>query len=431
LLDSAGLCSTDTTFTVFGTNAATIFDDQLLCQNTFQVSGTVAPGGTWSASSANVSFSSTSNLNPLITLSGPGVYTISFTDNACQQTLSSILTLPINPSIFADTALCQLTYQVSGTQVAPLGGTWTYTSANAQNNLTFAPNNNASNPLITANNSGVYTLTFTDSVCQHTATAQLELYVQPYIHLDSIGCDYAAQISQTISALGGTWSCLDTALHFSNVNDINPSLTTDYSGVYTVYFLDSACGVLLTETIEFPPYMYLTLLDTNICQGSSFSLDPYYLNTAKDTTLSAWTLQPSYVPSISAMWSDGSTEEPRIITNVGNYVFTVANACYSYSDTATIGFKPCDIFAPNIIVLSSNSGNHQFFVEYSGLSSFECTILNRWGNVIYSYTDPAAVWDGKTFDGEIVSEGTYFYMIKAVFEGGIPIEKHGFVEVKY
>jgi hypothetical protein len=131
------------------------------------------------------------------------------------------------------------------------------------------------------------------------------------------------------------------------------------------------------------------------------------------------------------MWSDGSTEEPRIITNVGNYVFTVANACYSYSDTATIGFKPCDIFAPNIIVLSSNSGNHQFFVEYSGLSSFECTILNRWGNVIYSYTDPAAVWDGKTFDGEIVSEGTYFYMIKAVFEGGIPIEKHGFVEVKY
>jgi hypothetical protein len=431
LLDSAGLCSTDTTFTVFGTDAATIFDDQLLCQNTFQVSGTVAPGGTWSASSANVSFSSASNLNPLITLSAPGVYTISFTDNVCQQTLSSVLTLPINPSIFADTALCQLTYQVSGTQVAPLGGTWTYTSTNAQNNLTFAPNNNASNPLITANNSGVYTLTFTDSICQHTTTAQLELYVQPYIHLDSIGCDYAAQISQTISALGGTWSCLDTALHFSNVNDINPSLTTDYAGVYTVYFLDSACGVLLSETIEFPPYMYLTLLDTNICQGSSFSLDPYYLNTAKDTTLSAWTLQPSYVPAISASWSDGSTEEPRIITNVGNYVFTVANACYSYSDTATIGFKPCDIFAPNIIVLSSNSGNHQFYVEYSGLSSFECTILNRWGNVIYSYTDPAAVWDGKTFDGEIVSEGTYFYMIKAVFEGGIPIEKHGFVEVKY
>jgi hypothetical protein len=431
LLDSAGLCSTDTTFTVFGTNAATIFDDQALCQNTFQVSGTVAPGGTWSASSPNVSFSSVTNLNPLITLSAPGNYTISFTDNTCLQTLSSILSLPINPSIFSDTALCQLNYQVSGTQVAAPGGYWTYTSSNPQNSLTFGPSNTASNPLITANTSGVYTLTFTDSICNHTTSTQLELYVQPYIHVDSIGCDYAVQINSTISALGGTWSCLDTALHFSDVHANNPSLSTDYAGVYTLYFLDDACGTLLTETIEFPPYMYLTLLDTNICQGSSFSLDPYYLNTAKDTTLTAWTLQPTYVPNISAIWSDGNTEDPRIVSNPGNYVYTVANACYSYSDTATIGIKPCDIFAPNIIVLSSNNGNHEFYVEYSGLSSFECNILNRWGNVVYSYTDPASSWNGKTFDGETVTEGTYFYVIKAMFEGGIPIEKHGFVEVKY
>jgi hypothetical protein len=431
LLDSAGLCSTDTTFTVFGTNAATIFDDQLLCQNTFQVSGTVAPGGTWSASSPNVSFSSVSNLNPLITLSAPGNYTISFTDNACQQTLSSVLTLPINPVIFADTALCQLSYQVSGTQVAAPGGYWTYTSSTAQNTLTFGPNNTAANPLITANNSGTYTLTFTDSICNHTTSTQLELYVQPYIHLDSIGCDYNVQINSTISALGGTWGCLDTALNFSDIHANNPSISTDYAGVYNVFFIDSACGTVLTETIEFPPYMYLALLDTNICQGSSFSLDPFYINTAKDTTISAWTLQPTYVPAVTAIWADGNTEDPRIVSNLGNYVYTISNACYSYSDTATIGIKPCDIFAPNIIILSSNTGNHAFYVEYSGLSSFECNILNRWGNVIYSYNDPAGVWNGKTSDGETVTEGTYFYVIKAMFEGGIPIEKHGFVEVKY
>ena len=33
--------------------------------------------------------------------------------------------------------------------------------------------------------------------------------------------------------------------------------------------------------------------------------------------------------------------------------------------------------------------------------------------------------------GDKVEEGTYFYVIKAIYEGGIPIEKHGFVEVKY
>ncbi|MEY3100355.1 MAG: hypothetical protein RIS63_1257, partial [Bacteroidota bacterium] len=91
LLDSAGLCSTDTTFTVFGTNASTIFNDTIICQNTYQVAGTNSPGGTWTASSTNVTFSSTTALNPLISIGAPGVYTVSFTDNVCQQTLSALL----------------------------------------------------------------------------------------------------------------------------------------------------------------------------------------------------------------------------------------------------------------------------------------------------------------------------------------------------
>ena len=70
-------------------------------------------------------------------------------------------------------------------------------------------------------------------------------------------------------------------------------------------------------------------------------------------------------------------------------------------------------------------------MQYSGISEFECTIVNRWGNTIYQYTDPASSWNGLTQNGNKVEEGTYFYIIKAMYEGGIPLEKHGFVEVKY
>jgi gliding motility-associated-like protein len=70
-------------------------------------------------------------------------------------------------------------------------------------------------------------------------------------------------------------------------------------------------------------------------------------------------------------------------------------------------------------------------VQYSGLESFYCTILNRWGNVIYEYSDPAGGWNGKTKNGDLVSEGTYFYRIDAKFEGSEPVVKHGFIEVKY
>ncbi|MFM9004739.1 MAG: hypothetical protein ACKOSR_04455, partial [Flavobacteriales bacterium] len=364
LLDSAGLCSTDTTFTVFGTSSSTIFNDTLTCQNTFQVQGTVSPGGLWSASSPNITFSSTSALNPLISIGAPGTYTVSFTDNVCLQTLSADINFPPSPQIFEDTALCQLNYQISGTIADIGGGTWSYNSNNPQATLLFSPNGSALNPSLNASESGIFTITFTDNVCNHSATSTLELYAQPYIYLDSIGCNYQTQVVGTLSALGGTWSCPDPTIEFTTSTIENPLIIANYAGVYPISFTDSACGITLTELIEFPPYVYVQLLDTNICQGSSFSLDPYTLFVPKDSTLSAWTLQSNYLPQALGAWQDGNTDDPRVISTVGNYIYTISNVCYTYTDTATIGFKPCDILAPNVIILSSSNGNNAFFVQY-------------------------------------------------------------------
>jgi gliding motility-associated-like protein len=70
-----------------------------------------------------------------------------------------------------------------------------------------------------------------------------------------------------------------------------------------------------------------------------------------------------------------------------------------------------------------------FFVQYEGVKTFECTILNRWGNIIYEYNNPAGGWDGRTKGGDLVDEGTYFYIIKAELEGGEELTKQGFVQV--
>ena len=72
-----------------------------------------------------------------------------------------------------------------------------------------------------------------------------------------------------------------------------------------------------------------------------------------------------------------------------------------------------------------------FFVQYDGIAEFHCSILNRWGNVIYEYSDPAGGWNGRSKSGDIVEEGTYFYIIDATFEGGREIKEHGFVQLKH
>ena len=277
-----------------------------------------------------------------------------------------------------------------------------------------------------------YTYNVTDNFgCAYDTTVVLYVMSLPSIFSDTLACNYVYQVTGTTAFNGGVWSSTDPNVLFSNPQSNNPQISTNFAGIYPISFTDEACNQILTANIEFPPLIYTQVLDTNICPGASFELDPLILNTPKDSLLSEWTQQANYNPSTTWWWEDGPTEIPRIISGAGIYIFHLKNACYEKTDTATIAIKPCDITAPNIVVMSSLAGNNIFYVNSEGIVSFNCVILNRWGNVIYEFTDAAGGWDGKTADGNKLEEGTYFYRIKAVLEGGQELVKNGFVVLKY
>ena len=271
-----------------------------------------------------------------------------------------------------------------------------------------------------------YTYNVTDNFgCNYDTTVSFVVLPRPAIFSDTAICHYSYFVGNTTSYAGGQWYALDTAIHFlPNTFVDNPEIMTyNMGGVFPVFYVDNACQDTITSSIEFMPYVYTAILDSAICQGSSLWLNPYVINTPP--------LQSGYSPPINGQWWDGSTEVPRLVSEAGNYIYTAQNSCNTISDTANITYKPCDITAPNIVVLSSQTGNEAFFVNYEGIASFNCTILNRWGNVIFEYTNPAEKWYGKTTSGEIVEEGTYFYRIDATLDGGIELQKHGFVVLKY
>ena len=427
IIDNFG-CPYDTTINITVQALPDIFSDTTVCNFSFQVAGTTAiSGGVWSTTAPNLTFSPnlTTN-NPLISSSLSGTYPVTFTDNACNYATQSTITFSPQPVIFSDTSLCGLTMQVAGT-ISNSGGVWTSSNPN----LTFSPNASTSNPLISSIISGTYPVTFTDNSCNYATQSTITFIALPTIDIDPIACDYVYQVAGTTSYIGGVWSSTDTLIYFSDSFANNPQISTEYAGIYPVTFTDNACDVTLTANIEFPPYIYTQVLDTNICPGSSFELAPLILNTPIDTLHSEWTLQANYTPSTTWFWENGSTDFPRVISGAGSYIFHLQNACYEVIDTATIGIKPCDISAPNIIVLSSTEGNEFFSINTTGIVDFNCVILNRWGNVIYEYNDPDGGWNGVTSDGNLVEEGTYFYRIKATYEGGEDLIKHGFVVLKY
>lgn len=55
---------------------------------------------------------------------------------------------------------------------------------------------------------------------------------------------------------------------------------------------------------------------------------------------------------------------------------------------------------------------------YQSLIEFKATIYNRWGQVLYEWTDPADGWDG-TYHGKDVAQGVYFVYVKAKGSDGI------------
>jgi hypothetical protein len=262
-----------------------------------------------------------------------------------------------------------------------------------------------------------------DFGCNYDTTVTLEVLPLPVIFSDTLTCNLFLQVSGTSSYSGGIWTASDTAVSFSNSALENPLISTSIPGIYSVTFTDNACNNSLSANIEFPPYVYVDILDSSICNGATIDLVAASINSG--------TMQGGYNPPIQLTWNNGSTDNFIVVNTAGQYYITANNACHTSTDTSTVTIKPCDIEVPNIITLNSLVGNNLFTIDHEGVVEFECVILNRWGNVIYTFTDPTGSWDGKTEDGKLVEEGTYFYRIFATFDGGIEIKKHGFVYVTY
>lgn len=109
---------------------------------------------------------------------------------------------------------------------------------------------------------------------------------------------------------------------------------------------------------------------------------------------------------------------PYTFTEPGSYVVkvTVSNAC-SYSDSITVTVSTSSIQAPNVFTPNGDGNNDEFRVAYKSILTFHCWVYNRWGRLVYEWTDPMKGWDGN-INGKEASPGPYYYVIKATGNDG-------------
>jgi gliding motility-associated-like protein len=94
-------------------------------------------------------------------------------------------------------------------------------------------------------------------------------------------------------------------------------------------------------------------------------------------------------------------------------------------DNCPIYFLP-NIFTPN------GDGANDFFIPilpYKYIRDINIQIFNRWGQVVFTTTDPMIRWDGKSMEsGADVPEGVYYYVciVNSIRLSGIePVELTG------
>jgi len=130
--------------------------------------------------------------------------------------------------------------------------------------------------------------------------------------------------------------------------------------------------------------------------------------------------------------SQGSDMQSPIHTysDTGTYIVTLyiisVDGCEDSIKSVITVRDDIQIFIPNAFTPDGSGSNDYFTVYGVGITSFEMSILDRWGKLIYKFNESSAGWDGTDLiSGKIVHQGLYVYTVSIVDHFGLHHTRFG------
>ena len=314
---------------------------------------------------------------------------------------------------------------------------------------------------------GTYWLTVADSGCVASDTINVTVVTSPAVNL---GPDIPGMCQSQPVILSSSDTYTGAVSYLWNTGTTTPSLTVSASGSYWLTVSQNGCSASDSVNINFIPLPYVNLgNDTFFCSGTSITLTSpqpagaQYLWSDGSTGTSLFVTNPGIyglqmtnngcsfedtiiialvkVPSINLgpdstvcdgfiynllvdgdqaqyTWSTGNKTNSIEVTGAGTYWCTITNVCGTASDTVNLNYHFCNLWIPSAFTPNGDGRNDIFRVGGStdGYSDFKMTILNRWGEVVFTGNDMSTGWDG-TFNGVKQEIAVYYYMITYTLNG--------------
>ena len=125
-------------------------------------------------------------------------------------------------------------------------------------------------------------------------------------------------------------------------------------------------------------------------------------------------------------WDDGEVGPARDVSEPGTYGLTVTIGLCTFSDVVEVYVDSClyQVELPNIFSPNGDGTNAEFSpISLRGVSRMTITVYNRWGQVVFTSTDPGFRWNGRNASGSELPDGTYFWVLNLVPANGPPEER--------
>lgn len=422
--DNGDICTSTTTVVVNDTPNADAGSSQtitcLLSDVTLNGSSTSTDVGySWSGPGI---VSGGSTLTPSVDQAGQYTLTVTNQTTGCSsEAVVEVLEDTDQPNIDAGV---DLTIPCNANEVQANANSTTPNAAFSWSGPVIVSGGNTSTP--TFGGAGTYTLTVTDPSNGCTNTADIEvgltdpitdvnITVNPTICADNNGSIEINNIT------GGT------APFEYFINNDGPYTDNSFgdlpAGFYDIEVQDVNGCTFLVPNVEIDGYPGIE----NVA----------YSTTAADCEENNGSLKINEIfggTSPFEITYNGSILQDSTLYEIGEGTYNVLvqddNGC-EYIVVAQIPLSQVseNLYIPNVLTPNNDNSNDVWFVTGDCIKSFECEILNRWGNVVYESNDIIDAWDGTDLSGNKLSQGVYFY--KIIFTG-VDNEKnqlHGFIHL--
>ena len=354
-------------------------------------------------------------------------YLVDSSANGCKSTSSATVSITINQTPGTPTITTTNNVYCQGQTISALNANGSGGTIYWSTSPTFSPvvaTGNSYSPVGLGTGTTVYYLYDSSSNgCKSIASSTVSITINPSPlvnggTLDSAFCGGGQGGVHGLTVSGGT-----PIYHYQWYNaagqpiagDTTLTLANQTSGGYSLSVIDAnGCTALLNTSFTVPGTTNPVASFTPTPSSGQAPLPVTFTNGSAGATAYIWNFGANTGTSIAA---NPSYEYTAGGTYTVDLVATNGNCKSTYTATIVID-APTTMIIPNIFSPNGDGTNDQFFIITTGMNNLTCNIFNRWGQLVYELTAPNQRWDGTLNNGNLASEGTYFFILNAVgFDG--------------